>query len=307
VSAARGTSSGPRRSGDHLFGESPLSPCVPPGNARDSAAAEASVEGLANRQRLQQVLETVTDITHGALLAPVGEPARDRLVAWGFPESSLERLDVGYFPDPTYVARELGRRGDLASEGEGAGLLDPTLSGRVVGPWRSRRGRILTLFAWEPERPDRFQRYAFGPWHRPHSLFGKHTALPLAMGNLCLVEGLFDVLLASCFGMDDVLAFGGPISRLPVRRLERLAASGVRELTVIPPDDEAGRLGVLTLLDDVDRTPGSALEVFVVDPALMAGAGDLGELVRKRGSQALMEVRASRMESNVYRLMLVPW
>jgi DNA primase len=274
---------------------------------RIPAAAELPIEALAHRQRLQQVLDMLTDITHGALLAPVGEAARDTLVAWGFPESSLEGLDVGYFPDPAYVAWELGRRGDLASEGEDAGLLDPRLSGRVVGPWRSRRGRILTFFAWEPERADRFERYAFLPWHRPDTLFGKHRALTLAIRHLCLVEGLLDVLLTSCLGMDDVLAFGGPISQLSARRLERLAASGIRELTLIPADDEAGRLGVLTLLDNVNSTPGSALEIFVVDPALMAGAQDLGELVRKRGSQALMEVRGSRMESNLYRLVLVPW
>jgi hypothetical protein len=78
-------------------------------------------------------------------------------------------------------------------------------------------------------------------------------------------------------------------------------------LTVIPPDDEAGRLGVLTLLENVDCSPGSGLEVFVVDPALMAGATDLGELVRRRGSQSVREVRAGRMEGNVYRLVLVPW
>jgi DNA primase len=271
------------------------------------AAVGRSIEDLAHRQRLQQVLDMLTDITHGALLAPVGEAARDTLVAWGFPESSLERLDVGYFPDPAYVAWELRRRGDLAAEGEDAGLLDPRLSGRVVGPWRSRRGRILTFFAWELEGVDRFERYVFAPRHRPDTLFGKHRALPLAIRNVCLVEGLLDVLLASCFGMDDVLAFGGRITQLSARRLERLAAGGIRELTVIPADDEAGRLGVLTLLENMDRSPGSAVEIFVVDPALMAGARDLGELVRKRGSQALMDVRASRMESDLYRLVLVPW
>ena len=271
------------------------------------SAVGSCIEDLAHRQRVQQALDMLTDITHGALLAPVGEAARGTLVAWGFPESSLERLDVGYFPDPAYVAWELGRRGDLASEGEGAGLLDPRLSGRVVGPWRSRRGRIRTFFAWEPEAADRFERYVFAPWRRPDSLFGKHRALSPAIRNLYLVEGLLDVLLASCFGMDDLLAFGGPISQLSTRRLERLATSGIRELTVIPADDEAGRLGVLTLLESVDSSPGSGVEVFVVDPALMAGARDLGELVRRRGSQALMDVRASRMESDLYRLVLVPW
>jgi DNA primase len=274
---------------------------------RGPAAAVLTVDGLARRQRLQQMLEMVTDITHRALLAPMGETARDTLFAWGFPESSLECLDLGYFPDSAYVARELGRRGGPTWWDEGAGLLDPSLSGRVVGPWRSRRGRILTFFAWKPERADRFERYAFTPSNRPESLFGKHRALTLAIHHLFLVEGILDVLLASCFGMDDVLAFGGPISGLSRRRLERLAAGGIRELTVIAPDDEPGRLGVLTLLENIDKLPGSATEVFVVDPALMAGATDLGEFVRKRGRRSLMELRAGRMEGDVYRLVLVPW
>jgi hypothetical protein len=95
--------------------------------------------------------------------------------------------------------------------------------------------------------------------------------------------------------------------RLSVQQLASLAASGIGEATLMPPDDEEGRLGVLTVLENADSQGSPAVDVFVVDPAMMWGARDLGELVRKRGGQALAEVRASRMEGDVYRVVMVPW
>jgi DNA primase len=131
--------------------------------------------------------------------------------------------------------------------------------------------------------------------------------MSLRAPHVCVVEGLLDVLLASCLGMDDVLALGGPMWRLSVQQLASLAASGIGEATLMPPDDEEGRLGVLTVLENADSQGSPAVDVFVVDPAMMWGARDLGELVRKRGGQALAEVRASRMEGDVYRVVMVPW
>jgi hypothetical protein len=65
------------------------------------------VEGIVQRQRLQQLLDLLSGVTRRALLAPMGRAAREALVSWGFPEPSLERLDVGYFPDPAYITWEL--------------------------------------------------------------------------------------------------------------------------------------------------------------------------------------------------------
>jgi hypothetical protein len=122
-----------------------------------------------------------------------------------------------------------------------------------------------------------------------------------------VVEGLLDVQLAHCLGMACVVGLGCPLGGLSVQRLVRLAASGIREVTVVPPDDQAGRLGVVTVLENVSNPRCRGMEVFVVDPALMAGARDLGELVRRRGSQALRELHTWRMEGDVYRVVMVPW
>lgn len=122
-------------------------------------------------------------------------------------------------------------------------------------------------------------------------------------GHLCVVEGLPDVLLAHCLGMGCVVGLGNSLGALSAQRLVRLAASGVRDVTVVAPEDEAGRLGVVTVLE----TPACrGVEVFVVDPALMAGARDLGQLVRHRGSQVLRELHTGRMEGDVYRVVMVP-
>jgi len=269
--------------------------------------ADSVIEGLARRQRIHELFVALRSITHGALLAPIGEAARAALVSWGFPEPSLDRLDIADFPDPAFIGWELARRGAPAAEAEDAGLLQPSWSGHVVGPWRNPRGRILTFFVWEPEGANGLDRYAYAPRQRPRTLFGQPRAMSLAINHLWMVEGLLDVLLASCSGMEDGVAVGGPVWLLSVQRLEHLAASGTRELTLIPSDDEAGRLGVLTALENANRMQCSALEVFVVDPALMAGAHNLGELVRRRGSRAFAELGAGRMEGNIYRLVMVPW
>lgn len=125
-------------------------------------------------------------------------------------------------------------------------------------------------------------------------------------GHLCVVEGLLDVLLAHCVGMGCVVGLGNSLGALSAQRLVRLAASGVRDVTVVAPDDQAGRLGVVTVLEDVDSPACRGVEVFVVDPALMAGARDLGQLVRHRGSQVLRELHTGRMEGDVYRVVMVP-
>src|SRR2546430_5018795 len=155
-------------------------------------AAEATGESLARRQRNQRLLELLAEITHRALLAPSGRAAREMLAEWGFPETSVGHLDVGYFPDPAFVAWELQRRGVLASEAEGAAVLSPTWSGRVVGPWRSPRGRILTFFAWAPESADRGGRYVFGPRSRPPALFAQAAPPSRRASHLWVVEGLLD-------------------------------------------------------------------------------------------------------------------
>jgi DNA primase len=270
--------------------------------------ADIVVAGLAERRRLQELLETLWDITHRALLSPVGRAGRRALEAWGFPEPALDRLDIGYFPDPEFVAGEIRTRGDLAAgAAESAELLPPTWSGRVVGPWRNSRGRILTFFAWNAECADLSQRYVFAPHRRPRTPFGPARTDSPPVRHLFVVEGLLDVLLVSCYGMDDVMAIGGPIWLLSREMLVHLASTGVRELTVIPPDDEVGRHATLTILERAEGLQRPGLEVSVVDPATMAGARDLGELVRRRDVGALTEVRASRMEGDVYRLVLVPW
>jgi DNA primase len=271
------------------------------------AADGVVVEGIAQRQRVQRLLEQVRVITHRALLAPVGKVARETLAAWGLPEPSLDHLDIGYFPDPAFLAWELNRRDGLAPPVEGAGLLEPSWSGRVVGPWRNLRGRIVTFFAWQPDSADRSERYVCGPAARPCTLFGHSAATSQKARHVCVVEGLLDVLLASCLGMDDVLGLGGPMWRLSAQQLTSMATGGIREVTIMPADDEEGRLGVLTVLENADHQRYPAVDVFVVDPALMWGARDLGELVRKRGERGLAEVRASRMEDDVYRIAMVPW
>jgi len=270
------------------------------------ASATTLVEGIARRQRLQELLDLLRDVTHRALVNPIGEPAREMLVAWGFPEPCLDHLDVGFFPDPAYVGWELERGGSSVSEAEGAGLLEASWSGHVVGPWRNPRGRILTFFAWEPDHSDRAERYASARCRQPRTLFGKDVAMSPPTGHLCVVEGLLDVLLAHNLGMACVVGLGSSLGGLSVQRLARLAASGIREVTVVPPDDEAGRLSVVTVLDNVGSPRCRGMEVFVVDPALMAGARDLGQLVRRQGDQALREFHTWRMEGDVYRLMMVP-
>jgi hypothetical protein len=77
-------------------------------------------------------------------------------------------------------------------------------------------------------------------------------------------------------------------------------------VTVIPPDDERGRTGTLSVLETAGSPLCDGIHVSVVDPAAMGGAGDLGELVRRRGRRAVRELHAWRMEADLYRFVMVP-
>jgi hypothetical protein len=64
--------------------------------------------------------------------------------------------------------------------------------------------------------------------------------------------------------MDDVIGLGGPMRRPSAQQLASLATSGIREVTIMPADDEDGRLGVLTVLENADRQRHGALVVMEV-------------------------------------------
>lgn len=261
------------------------------------------IDGLVEWQRRQGLLETFRDVTHRALLADVGGGARDLLVAWGFPPPSLPSLDLGYFPDPEFVAGALGGGGATHARTAALGLLDAQWSGRVTGPWRNRHGRILTFFAFDPGAACAADRYLCARGVCPSTLFGMGRSIR----HLVVVEGLFDVLLASCLGARDVVGIAGPFDWLSSIRLEALVAGGLRELTLLPPDTEAGRLGVLTVLKNASDLAEGAITVLITDPDLTAGARDVGELVRRRGARGLVDARSDRVDGDMYKLLMAPW
>lgn len=262
----------------------------------------AVVEGLAERQRRQRLLEAFRDVTHRALVGPCGDGARDVLSAWGFPPGSLDRLDLGYFPDPDSVADGLDRCGTPAAQAADAGLLDAGWSGRITGPWRNPHGRIVTFFACDAGGACAAERYLCAPLGRPSTLFGVDAAGRCPV----VVEGLLDVLLARCLDGPDVVGIGGPFDWLSPAGLRSLADRGVHELTLLPPDTEAGRLGVLTLLDNAARLTAPAIAVLVADPNLTVGARTLGGLLRRQGAGGLAAAVAGRVDADLYRLMMAP-
>ncbi len=263
-----------------------------------------AVARAAARERRASMLESFLALAQQSLAGDDGATARDYLAGRGFPADRLADLGLGLYTDPVSVELHLLGAGFNAQEIEDCGLITPAWMGRLVGPWRDRRGRLATLFARNVDgvtNTGAKYLYLRGASKRDLVAFGLDVALATVAGrhDLVLVEGLLDVLLLQALGVTNVAAVGGSGRELTADRFEALAGWGVRRVTLLFDNDTAGREGTRAALEQ-SRQATTAPNIQVVDPVALGDAKDPDELVRQDGLDAWRRVLATREPATVY-------
>ncbi len=267
-----------------------------------------AVARAAARERRAAMLESFLALAQESLAGDDGAMARGYLAGRGFPADRLADLGLGLYTDPVSVELHLLGAGFNAGEIEDCGLITPAWMGRLVGPWRDRRGRLATLFARAVDGAANIGTgagakylYLRGASKRDLVAFGLDVALATVAGrhDLVLVEGLLDVLLLQALGVTNVAAVGGSGRELTAGRFEALAGWGVRRVTLLFDNDMAGREGTRAALEQA-RQATTAPIIQVVDPAALGDAKDPDELVRQDGVEAWRRVLATREPATVY-------
>lgn len=248
------------------------------------------------QDRRQSLLELFQGYAHTELLSPEGKPAWRYLTEKrGFLPSEIDELPVGFYPSPEKVESWLLKAGFKSMEIEASGLTTNTegkplssWSGRLVGSWRDHTKKIVTFFARDLSgRTDQSAKYLYLRGSKKPPAYGLDVALKTSAGreDLVLVEGLLDVLFLHARGFPNVAALGGNGRLLTEERWEELRRLGIRRLTLVLDNDQAGREGLLAALENAllaDPRP----DIRVVDPGELGEAKDPDELARSQGLEA---------------------
>ena len=265
------------------------------------------------RDRRLSTLEAFFALAHESLHGPAGEAARAYLVERrGFREDELEGLPLGLYTTADEVREVLTKKGHAVEAIRDAGLLPPAFGdgrasvtlwpGRLVGELRDRRGSLENVWARTLTGEEPKYLYLSGAPKTDLGAFGLHEALrtPESRRDLLLVEGLVDTVSLPLRGFPAVAAIGGAGKEMTPARWEKLAAFGVRRVTLALDNDEAGREGLAAAVVAASRAE-NAPEVFVVDPALLGDAKDPDAFVRARGGDAFREVVLRAIPGSVFR------
>ncbi len=257
------------------------------------------------QQRQAKLVETFFFESYRSLQVDLAdyrcEVARSFLADHGFPEERLAELPVGIVLDREAMRASLQESRFTVDEIHEAKLLaDVRLSGRLIGPIRDMRGRIVNFWAYDPGGQQPAFLFLQRGWKSVVPAFGLDAALRAVVSGakeVVLVETLFDALLLRALGMPNVAAIGGTGEELTPRRWRRLAEAGVGRVTlVLNRRDEA--------MDSVEKAISNAFEtsaprVYYVDPEMLS-ADSPGQLARREGIDALREL-IERRRVHAYR------
>jgi hypothetical protein len=267
---------------------------------------------------VNNLLETFAAETRRALSSESQNPgARELAVAFlsghGFDCRRMDQLPMGLFTDGPSVRKGLEEAGFSPQEIEASALVaDERLAGRLIGPIRDPRGKILSFWARHPK--DRPPRLLFkGPWKEAVALVGLEAAFEAAgprrdrIEEIVVLERLLDALLLQSHGFPDAAAIAGPAKNMTERRWERLAALGVRRVTLVPDRDEAFGEDFLRAVENACRAK-RAPELFVVPPESWDDRSGAAEFVRARGLSTFRTVlQKDRVHAFSFQALAILW
>ncbi|MEM7495131.1 MAG: DnaB-like helicase C-terminal domain-containing protein [Myxococcota bacterium] len=206
------------------------------------------------------LLEAFVALAGRALHDDDGQSARDYLQRRGFAPDQWETFEFGLCPKLAVVTSRLLAQGFSTGELEQSGLLhDARWEGRLVGPWRDRRGNAVNFWA-RAVTPDATPKYLY--------LKGGSKAVPFGMHlvkskEVIVTEGIFDVLSLHARGLDNAVGLGG--SQLGDEVPKSLRRCGVETATVHLDYDPVGDSRERTIAV-AQKLHEAGLRVHVIDP-----------------------------------------
>lgn len=177
---------------------------------------------------------------------------------------------------------------------------------RIVGPIRDRKGRLRGLFGRDISgTSDRKYRYTPGFEIQDVGVSGLDLALANGNKDIVIWEGIWDVFRLRAEGFNTGCGVGGALNRLSADTDKALGlwsilgSFGIRSVTLVTDNDDAGRKGLETAIDNAEKS-SRAPEIFVVDPDNMR-AKDPDEIVREFGIGHFRELVGNALHVTKYR------
>lgn len=228
-------------------------------------------EPQAGRPKREAILELALTLCEKALWRKEGETAVEYLQTTRrlFPDQ-IKSFRLGFFPSIEMIWPELRKMGFSKEEIRETGLCgDTRWEGRVIGAWRSRSGRLLTLWSRDiGGHADAKTKYLMLPGGGKEAPFG----IDLIHGNeAIIVEGIFDAMTLQANGF-PALAIGG--MEISTRQIESLNALGLKQITLNFDHDGPKGRGWGGTLKAVQTLSGCSATVYVIDPEEMADRQD---------------------------------
>ena len=210
-----------------------------------------------DKRTLFKAASWATDVFHQHLVrSPNAAGARDYLQSRGITEESVRKFKIGFAPnDWEFLLKESGRTEFSAQVLHAVALLGYSqprkkyydfFRGRIMFPIQDTRdrtvafgGRILPELA-----DDKNAKYVNSPetkiFSKSDNLYGIDVAIDAIRkgGKVLVMEGYTDVIMASQYGVSNVVAvLGTAINEVHVRNLKRLADV----VTLVLDGDDAGK------------------------------------------------------------------
>jgi DNA primase len=239
--------------------------------------------------------ERTADLLHDAfvlsrreLASDRGVRAREYLESRGIPTDRIGESGLGLMPDTTRMRLALVSNGYSDTEISASMVTaDPRWAGRIVGAWRDNESRVTTVWArtLTPDANDRYL-YLKGAPRPATTPYGLSTILANGSRSeardLLLVEGVIDVHILRAHALENVAALGGTATSS--RLFEKLADVGVANVTLALDSDSAGRTATTRAIEAATNAARSR-QIWVIDPDLLDGAKDPGDLIRASGRE----------------------
>jgi DNA primase catalytic core len=220
-------------------------------------------EAIRSEERSQQLLEAVVRFARAELLESLGLAY---LTTRGLRQTCIENFEIGFLPVhfETRLSEYLQRLDFQKEDIERSGVLaDARWEHRIIGPWRKRGGRIVTL--WSRSINDHQEpKYLYVKNGKKSCPFGINKTLSK---DIILVEGLFDVMSLWQAGVHNVAGLGGAL--VSSVQLDYLIEHRFKSLT-INLDYDPGDRGLSKAKECADKLLNCHLDSYFVNPLLMA-------------------------------------
>lgn len=236
-------------------------------------------------QRASGIVEAYLWIAHRLLTVPDAAPvrsAKEFLMAQGIPTNAVRSLGLGYHANHDIFHDGLTRCGYTDEEIEASELISSSLLiGRVVGPIRDARGRLLSLWAYHPDsafrqRDARTPEFLFkGSWRESLGFFAIPVAItamrtthpePLPhrfreLGMVVICSSLLQTLRMQAYRFGHSIASAGAIDEQSAAAWDKVVDGGFRRAVYLTTPDDESDSRLWGVLESVLRIPTPGLEL----------------------------------------------